>query len=88
MKIAIYKSSSLNFSQIIEVEDYYENSTDHTRLTEPLEIEFIYLPPEVTIPPQLAALDAQILREDTLHHEKVTKLKEQKSKLLALIHEV
>jgi hypothetical protein len=84
MKIAIYRSVSLDFDRVIEVEDYYEESADHIRLTEPVEVDFVYLPSEVTVPPQLAALDEVRNEELARHLTALQAIDEKKAKLLAI----
>jgi len=68
-------------------EDYMEDDQDWIRLSEVVEVDFIDLPPEVTIPPQVAFIEAKITEARERFGEVMSKLEGEKAKLLAITHQ-
>jgi hypothetical protein len=85
VKIAIYKLFSSE--RIAEVTDWREADRDYIRLSEPFEVEFVRLPPEVTVPREVAALDAAEQELRLKFAEKLAELSEKRANLLALTHQ-
>jgi hypothetical protein len=85
MKIAQYKLYSGH--HIAEVTEWRENDKDYIRLSEPVEVEFVPLPPEITVPLQIAVLDAAEQELRAKFAEKLAELSERRATLLALTHE-
>jgi len=82
--IALYKCMSADYETIQEVEDYYESSTDFVRLTMPVEVDFVEVPKDETIPQQISYLNkkADEIRAET--HVKLKDIENIKAELLAL----
>lgn len=86
MKIAKYKL----FGSITRVDcwdDFMEADKDYVRMSEVIEVEFVDLSPEVTIPPQIECIDAGIAKLRAEVAEKIARLEDEKSKLLAITHQ-
>lgn len=86
MKIA--RCKLYGYDYIVEWHKGMGDDSDWIQLSELVEVEFVDLPPEKTIPPQIAFIDEGIkkIREEMLG--KIARLEDEKSKLLALTHEV
>lgn len=87
MKIALYKDLQYDFTGLCEVSDWQEKKTDKVRLTEPVEVEFTYLPPAAIVPQEVAALEAAKEEASNKYHRVVATIDEKISKLLAITHE-
>ena len=89
MKIAIYKRCDDigDWEHFDEVTEYMEETKRHVRLTEPLEVEFIHLPPEETVQKQIDGLDLQKQNELAKHLKAMASLDEKISKLRAITYE-
>ena len=85
MKIAMYILFG-GAPQVKGVSEWFENDEDYIRVTDIIEVDFIDLPPEVTIPPQLAAIDKGIAVVRAEMGAKIAGLEEQRSKLQAITH--
>ena len=60
----------------------------YTRITEWVDVEFPALPPEVTVPAQIAALDRKAEEVKAEFAAKLREIAEARASLLALTHEV
>lgn len=85
MRIAIYKLFSSE--HIAEVTEWRETDKDYVRLSEPVDVEFTRLPPEVTVPAELAQLDAAETELRNKFNQRLAELLDRRAKLLALTHE-
>lgn len=85
MKVAIYKA----FGQEApwEADEYRERSDAYVRLSEIAEVDFQLLPPEVTVPRELAALDRAEVELRDKFNEKLAELNMQRANLRALTHQ-
>ena len=88
MKIAKYKRIDEigDWEQVIEARDYMEDSETWVRLTEVMEVEFTYLPPEQTVQKQVDALNEQKENERVRHMEVLAGFDERISKLQAITY--
>ncbi len=82
MKIAIYKMG--NYEHVSEMADWKETDGQYVRLTEPVEVEFMRLPQEVTIPLELAALDRAEEHLIAKHLEELKPIQSRRKDLLSL----
>ena len=89
MKIATYKriDDVGDWECIEKVSDYMDQSDRWVRLTEPLEVEFTYLPPEDTIQPQVDALNRVKKKELARHLIVISEIDEKIGKLQAITHQ-
>ena len=82
--IALYKCMSADYETIQEVEDYYESSTDFVRLTMPVEIDFMEVPKEETIPQQISYLNKKVDEIRAEAQKQISYVETKKAELLAL----
>ena len=89
MKIARYKRCDDvgDWECIDEVSVYMEETGRHVRISEPLEVEFIDLPPEQTIQKQVDGLNRIKEKEHLKYLRIVAGLDERISKLQAITYE-
>ena len=66
------------------VNDWVEEDEDYTRLTEPLEVTFTYLPDEVVVPGKIESLQAKADRVRANMMEQIASIEEEISKLRAI----
>lgn len=86
MKIAL--STLFNGSEIPrEWDDWMDDDEDYIRTSEIVEIEFTPLPDEDVVPKKLAVINNQINQVRVEMGQKIAKLKEERSKLLAITHD-
>lgn len=85
MKIALYKA--YGSEQIYEASDPREESESYIRLTEIMEVEFPRLPPEITVPQELASIDSAEAELRNKFNEKLSELNIRRANLLALTHQ-
>lgn len=83
-KIALFKTS---WGTVLESTDRVENNSDYTRITEYVDCVFPCLSEETVIRNQVSAIDKSIekIKEEAM--ERVSRLQDLKSELLALTHE-
>lgn len=66
------------------VSEYVEEDEDYVRLTEPLEVQFVYLPDEVVVPEKINSLKIKIEDIRTRMTADIAAIEEQISKLQAI----
>ena len=94
MRIAIYKRTGACAYEVIvdcgkvDNPDFRETDNDYIRLTEYIEVEFIPLPREDTVPQELAALNKKKKEAHAQYMQATAYIDEQISKLQAITHEV
>ena len=87
MRVAKYKSLKNDYTTI-DSDGWMDNPDNgYLRTTEFVEVEFIDLPPEQTVPQEVAALEAVKKAAAVKYHSVVMALDEKISKLLAITHE-
>ncbi len=86
MKIARYQTD-YGTEITSEADDWMEKSDDYIRLTESIEVEFVYLSSEVVVPQKIARIDRGIEGLRAELGEKIAHLEDEKAKLLAITHE-
>ena len=70
------------------VSDYIENDDDDwCRLTEPLEVQFTYLPDEVVVPAKIEGLEANITRIRAEAAENIARIEDQINSLRAITYQ-
>ena len=87
MKLAQYKSGH-NLTIVLQATDYQESYQDLTRMSEIVEVEFKPLPPEVTVPAELARIDAAEAELRNKFNEKLSELNTRRANLQAITHQV
>jgi len=67
--------------------EHMDGDSDWIQMSETVDVDFIDLPAELTIPPQIALIDKgiEVLRTET--DEKIARLLDQKKNLLSLSHD-
>ena len=83
MKVALYKAHG--YEMVKECDGYADDPINgYLRISEPVEIEFVRLPPEATIPAELAQLDhmEKKLREEL--NGKLAAIQAKRKDLMAL----
>lgn len=86
MKIAKFKLFE-GRTRVGDWDDFMEADKDYVRMSEVMEVEFVDLPPEMTIPPQIERIDAGIAELRAEVANKIAHLEDKKSKLLAITHQ-
>lgn len=86
MKIALYKA--YGSEQIYEASAWHEESESYIRLTEIVDVELPRLPPEITVPQELASIDSAKAELRNKFNEKLSELNIRRANLLALTHQV
>jgi hypothetical protein len=87
MKIAVYQVVGGVIAGHISVREYaefWDESKDVVRLTEPLEVEFVDLPNADLAERQIAVIDAEIKEVRAELTAKITRLESRRAELLAL----
>lgn len=87
MKLAQYKSES-GYIHFFEADEFMSESTSYTRMSEIVEVEFKPLPPEVTVPAELARIDAAEAELRNKFNEKLSELNTRRANLQAITHQV
>ena len=87
MRLAKYKNLKHEYTTIDKKGWMDGVDSGYVRLTEFVEVEFIDLPPEQTVPKEVAALEAVKTAAAVQYHSVVMALDEKISKLLAITHE-
>ena len=85
VKIAIFKRAESGWESYAD--ERYEKSKNYIRITEYVEVDFIPLRAEQTIPKEVAYLREKQDQESVRHVTAMAKLDERISKLLAITHE-
>lgn len=86
MKIALYALFGTG-SSLHEADAWREGDEDYVRLTDIVEVDFIDRPQEKVIPEKVARIDRGIEGLRAELGEKISKLEDEKAKLLAITHE-
>ncbi len=84
MKIALYKNIRYDFESVNEANDFFEESEDHVRISEIIEVDFKMLPYYVAAEKKNSLIDKQINEELADHNVRIIKLESRKSELLAI----
>ena len=85
MKIAEFKS--LEFEWTTFADESYEDYSGYFRLTEYVDVEFVPLPAEVTVPIEIAALEKIKEKAAKKHAGIIATIDDRISKLLAITHQ-
>lgn len=88
MKIAAYKAYGAENASLYEATDWREGSSDYIRMTEIVEVDIPPLPPEATVPLELAVIDAEEKHLLAKHLTALNELNTRRANLLALTHQV
>ena len=81
-KFLLYGSEGIQ-----EYDERMDEDDDWIRTTEPIEVEFIDLPPDVTVPPQINLIDNKIAEARAEFNKVISRLEDKKKDLLAITHQ-
>lgn len=82
--IALYKSTKYGFTNVHEVSEHMENSTDSVRTSKPLEVEFEELPAEDIVSSEVESLRAMKVKTQSECEVRLQAIDKKISELLAL----
>ena len=85
MEIAQYKRmGDYNYETVQEVSEYYEDGTDWVRISTIVDVDFVPLPAEVTVPKEIACFEKEKQELRVKHLQVINAIDEKISKLLAI----
>jgi len=87
MKIALYKNNGGGES-VLRFDEIWARDLHYVQVSEALDIEFPRLPPEVTVPAELAVIDAAEAELRNKFNEKLAEINTRRANLLALTQQV
>ena len=88
MKIALYKHLEYGGSDPHVADDWAESSEEYLRLTNIVDVDFVEVSKDETVPKEIDYLRNEIKKADALHGIAIEKIETKISKLLAITHEV